>query len=211
MIAVPTVTRSNQLLAMVLGYLAFSAVYLGAGTVHLRPPTLLQPGPLDAALPFLDWSVWVYLTQFFLLPFAIASARDDVDRSHTLYGLLVATALAAVVFLAWPTQVARATPTGEGLTALAWRLLHDVDVPANCFPSLHVALAAIAGRALWRRGARVVAVLWPALIAVSTLTTRQHVAWDVFGGLVLAAVAIVLTPRLLRLERTQLAHDAAGA
>jgi membrane-associated phospholipid phosphatase len=211
MIGVPTVQRSNQLLAMVAAYLAFSAVYLGAGTVQLRPPTTLMPGPLDAALPFLDWSIWVYLTQFFLLPFAIASARDDVDRSHALYGMLVATAIAAIVFLAWPTQVARETPSGEGLTALAWRLLHGIDVTANCFPSLHVALAAIAGRALWRRGARVVAVLWPALIAISTLTTRQHIAWDVAGGLALAAVAILLTPRLLRLERSQLAHDAAGA
>lgn len=211
MIAVPTVHRSNQLLAMVLGYLAFSAVYLGVGTMHLRPPTTLAPGPLDALLPYLDWSVWVYLTQFFLLPFAIASARDDVDRSYTLYGMLIATAIAAVVFLAWPTQVVRETPTGSGLTALAWRLLHGLDVPANCFPSLHVALAAIAGRTLWRRGAGVAAVLWPALVVVSTLTTRQHVAWDVAGGLVLAAIAILLTPRLFRLERTQLAHGAPGA
>jgi PAP2 superfamily len=210
-IPVPTIRRSNQFLAMVLGYLAFSAVYLGVGTVHLRTPTLLAPGPLDGLLPFLDWSVWVYLTQFFLLPFAIAAARDDVDRSHTLYALLVATVLAATVFLAWPTQIPRETPSGDGLTALAWRLLHDVDVPANCFPSLHVALAVISGRALWRRGIRVVAVVWPALIAISTLTTRQHVAWDVAGGLALAALAVLITPKVLRLERTQLAHDAAGA
>ncbi len=84
-------------------------------------------------------------------------------------------------------------------------------MPANCFPSLHVALAAIAGCALWRRGIRVVAVIWPALIAVSTLTTRQHVAWDVAGGLLLAGVVIVLTPKVFRLERTQFAHDTAGA
>lgn len=211
MIAVPAVTRSNQVIAMVLAYLAFSAVYLGTGTLHLRTPATLAPGTLDAALPFLDWSVWVYLSQFILLPLAIAAARDDADRSHALYGMLFATALAALVFLAWPTQVARATPDAGGLTALAWRLLHDIDVPANCFPSLHVALAVIAGRALWRRGVRVVAVTWPALIALSTVTTRQHVAWDVAGGLVLAFIVIVLAPKVFRLERTQLAHDAAGA
>lgn len=211
MIGVPTVTRSNQALAMVLAYLAFSAIYLGTSALAPGAPTTLAPGPLDAGLPFLDWSVWVYLTQFVLLPIAIVAARDDIDRSHALYGMLLATALAALVFLAWPTQVVRETPTGGGLTALAWRMLHNIDVPVNCFPSLHVALAAIAGRALWRRGARAVAVLWPALIAISTLTTRQHVAWDVAGGLVLAAIAIGLTPKVLRVERTQLAHDAAGA
>lgn len=211
MIGVPVIRRGNQLAAMALGYAAFSAIYLGAGALHLRPPATLSPGFVDALFPFLEWSVWVYFSQFVLLPFAIASARDDTDRSHALYGMLVATALAAIVFVAWPTQVARHTPEGESLTALAWRLLHGADVTTNCFPSLHVALAAIAGRALWRRGARVTAVLWPALIAVSTLTTRQHVALDIAGGLALAALAIALTPRILRLERPQLAHDAAGA
>lgn len=211
MIGVPLIRRSHQALAMVLGYLAFSAVYLGAGTLHLVAPTTLAPGRVDALVPFLEWSVWIYLTQFLLLPFAIATARDDRDRSYALYGMLVATALAAIVFLGWPTQIARETPAADTATGLAWRLLHDVDVPANCFPSLHVALAVIAGRALWRRAARAIAVLWPTLIAVSTLTTRQHVAWDVAGGLALAAFAIALTPRILRLERAQLAHDPAGA
>ena len=198
MIALPVVRRSNQITAMILGYLAFSAMYLGAGHIKLAASTTLAPGALDAAVPMLEWSVWIYLSQFVLLPFAIASARDDVDRSHALYGMLVATVLATVVFLLWPTEIVRHAPTDGTVTAWAWRMLHDVDVPSNCFPSLHVALAVIAGRTLWRRGVRVVAVLWPALIAVSTLTTRQHVALDVAGGLVLAALAIVLTPRIVR-------------
>jgi membrane-associated phospholipid phosphatase len=76
------------------------------------------------------------------------------------------------------------------------------DTPANCFPSLHVALAAVSGVLLWRRGWRLAAVLWPCAIAVSTLTTKQHVAWDIPGGLALAAVAWALVPRLLHHERT---------
>jgi membrane-associated phospholipid phosphatase len=210
-IAVPVIRRSNQGLAMVLGYAAFSAVYLGTGRLHLVPPTLLAPGPIDAAVPFVEWTVWIYLTQFLLLPTAIVAARDDTDRSYALYAMLVATVLAAAIFLAWPTQVARATPGADGLTGLAWGLLHGVDTPANCFPSLHIALAVIAGRALWRRGWVVPALVWPVLITLSTLTTKQHVAWDIAGGLALAVLAIRLTPRILRLERTQLAHDSAGA
>lgn len=186
---------------MVLGYIAFSAVYLGSGTLHLVTPTMLIPGALDAAVPFLDWTVWIYLTQFLLLPTAIAFARDDVDRSHTFYAMLLATIVAATIFLTWPTQIARDTPAANGLTGLAWRLLHYADTPANCFPSLHVSLAVVAARALWRRGALVLATIWPVLIAISTLTTRQHVAWDIAGGLLLAAFALWLTPRILSLER----------
>ncbi|WP_313950149.1 phosphatase PAP2 family protein [Accumulibacter sp.] len=209
MIAVPAIRRSNQLSAMLLGYLAFSAVYLGSGTLQLVAPTTLHGSTLDAAVPYLDWTVWVYLTQFILLPTAIVSARDDSDRSQTLYAMLLATLLAAPIFLAWPTVVLRPTPP-DGFTGLAWRLLYLADTPANCFPSLHVALATIAGRALWRRGACALAVVWPSLIAVSTLTTRQHVAWDIAGGICCAAIALWLTKRIFRLDCTRPAHDAAG-
>jgi membrane-associated phospholipid phosphatase len=194
---------------MVIGYLVFSALYLGSGTLHIVPPTLLALGALEARVPFLDWTLWVYLTQFLLLPFAIVTARDDTDRSYTLYAMLIAALLAAAVFLAWPTEIARQLPASDGLTGLAWRLLYLADTPTNCFPSLHVALAAIAARALWRRGALVLACAWPALIALSTLTTRQHIVWDIAGGLVLAVFAIRLTPRMLRLERAQLTHRTA--
>ncbi|MER2544589.1 MAG: phosphatase PAP2 family protein [Candidatus Accumulibacter phosphatis] len=201
MIPVPGIRRSNQALAMLLGYLAFSALYLGSGTLRLVKPTTLVPGALDTIVPFVDWTVWIYLTQFLLLPSAIACARDDTDRSRTFYAMLLATVVASVIFLAWPTQIARETPAAAGLTGLAWRLLHLADPPANCFPSLHVALAVIAARALWRRGAVVVAAIWPILIAASTLSTRQHVASDVAGGVLLAALALWLTPRILRLDR----------
>jgi hypothetical protein len=211
MISVPGVTRQRQGSAMLFAYLAFSAVYVGCSTLHPLAPTLLQGGALDFAVPYLDWSVWIYLTQFLLLPTAIVGARDDLDRSHCLYAMLFATALAAIVFLAWPTQITRPTPPSEGLTAAAWRLLYAADTPANCFPSLHVALAAIAGRALWRRGSVVAAVGWPGLIALSTLTTRQHVAWDIVGALLCAAAALWLTPRMLRLEFPQPADDPASS
>lgn len=202
MIAAPAIQRSNQAPAMILGYAAFSAVYLGSGTLHWTTPVALVPSALDAAVPFLGWTVWIYLTQFLLLPAAIVLARDDIDRSHTFYAMFVATVLAAAVFLSWPTQLPRGEPDSAGITGLAWRMLYFADTPANCFPSLHVALAAIAGRALWRRGAMLPAVIWPTLITISTLTTRQHVVWDIAGGLVLAAFAVWLTPRIIRLERT---------
>ncbi len=211
MIAVPAIRRSNQAAAMVLGYLAFGVVYLGSGALRLVAPTALAPSALDAAVPYLGWSVWVYLSQFLLIASGILFARDDLDRSHTFYALLVATVAAAPFFIAWPTTVPRVAPGTDGITGLAWRLLHLADTPANCFPSLHVALAVISARALWRRGWQTLATVWPILIIVSTLTTRQHVAWDIPGGLALGIFALWLTPRILRLERAQLADDTADA
>jgi membrane-associated phospholipid phosphatase len=211
MIEAPLIRRANQARALVLGYVAFSIVYLGSGSLHLRAPLALEPSSTDAMIPFVDWTIWIYLTQLALLPLAITLARDDFDRSRTFYAMIVATALAAVIFVAWPTQLERQTVPTVGLTGLAWSALYFSDTPNNCFPSLHAALAAIAGGALWRRRLHAPALLWPASIALATLMTKQHVVWDLAGGLLLAAAAWILTPRLVRYERTQPIRDAAGA
>src|SRR6185436_1131722 len=42
-------------------YLLFCLVYLGAAAIDLRPPELLQPSPVDRAVPFLPWTIAVYL------------------------------------------------------------------------------------------------------------------------------------------------------
>ena len=209
MITAPAIVAANQWRGMALGYLVFSGLYLGAAALHLGPPRVLEPGAIDAAIPFVEETIWIYLTQFLLLPVAIVAARDDRDRTRCFYALLLATALAAAVFVAWPTRLERPELTATGATGLAWAALHLADTPFNCFPSLHVALAAIAGVTLWRRDWRQAALLWPGAIAVSTLTTRQHIAWDAAGALALAALAWMLTPKVIRHERPQPARVAA--
>ncbi|HYR33659.1 MAG TPA: phosphatase PAP2 family protein [Burkholderiales bacterium] len=207
MIRVPLITAANQARALLLGYLAFSLVYLGSGGLHVGAPLAVPASGLDAAIPYVPATIWIYLTQFLLLPGSIVLARDDDDRSRAFYAMLVATALAAAVFVLWPTQLERQSPPAQGLMGFAWSALYFSDTPNNCLPSLHVALAALAGCVLWRSGWRLTAVLWPSLIALSTLTTKQHVLIDVAGGLALAAVAWVLVPKLVCHERPQPAHN----
>lgn len=211
MIALPRVHGGNQVRAMAIAYLVFCALYLGAAQLQLRDPVVLEPSALDAAVPFLPWSVWIYLSQFILLPTGIVLARDNQDRATALYAMLSATALAAVVFVIWPTTLPRPGVTAGGPTGAAWTLLYLGDTPYNCLPSLHVALAAIAGGSLWRAGRTALALAWPSAIVLSTLTTKQHVVLDSLAGLLLAAAAWVLISPLTRHERAQPAHHAAGA
>ena len=101
--------------------------------------------------------------------------------------------IAVLFFLLLPTTLPR-----EGLpepgslvtlskTALAY--LQSIDPETNCFPSLHVAappfLAIVSARirpnkAVW------FSFVWIAVIAYSTLATRQHVYIDIAGAAVLA-------------------------
>src|SRR6185436_14225959 len=43
-------------------YLVFCLFYLGAAAIDLRPPQLLQPSLIDRAIPFLPWTIALYLT-----------------------------------------------------------------------------------------------------------------------------------------------------
>jgi hypothetical protein len=208
---VPVIDHRNQLLALAIGYGAFCVLYLGSAALQLSKARLLAPTALDSAIPFVGWTVWIYLSQLALLPLSIILARDDAERSHSFYAMLMATLLAAAIFVGWPTELARQAWGTGGLTGLAWRLLYLCDTPANCFPSLHVTLACIAGGGLWRAGFRRAAVLWPGTIALATLTTKQHIAWDVIGGLALALTAWHLTSKLLQYERAQSVRHAGSA
>jgi membrane-associated phospholipid phosphatase len=211
----PPITAANQGRALAIGYGIFVALYLGSAALPAGARVVLEPTALDRAIPFAAWTIWIYLAQFLLLPAAIVCARDDGERSRTFYAMLLATAIAAIVFVLWPTQLDRPAAPSEGLTGIAWTLLYMSDTSGNCLPSLHVALASLAGMALWRRGWRTHALIWPLLIGIAALTTKQHVAWDLLAGLVLAVLVVlawILTPKLVRNDEPQRpATDAARA
>ena len=200
MIRLPLISEKFRVHALVSGYLVFCLLYLGSHMLRLTPATSLRPTALDELIPFVDASIWVYFSQFILLPMAVFFARDARDRSHVFYAAVLATAIAAVIFLLWPTQLERPPITANGLTGMAWDFLFATDTDGNCFPSLHGALAALSGAALWRRGWRYLAVTWPLLIALATLTTKQHIVWDTLAGLLLAWLAWTLTPRWFRYD-----------
>ena len=210
LLKLPAVNHANLVLYMVVGYLVFGALYLGSASVAFRAPWVLEPTAIDRAVPFVAGSIWVYLSQFLLLPWALASARDDAARSRAFYSMLLATLLSVLVFALFPTHVPRPpAPTG-GLLGLAWQGLRLADTPNNACPSLHVSLSALAGALLWQRKRRLIAVAWPACISASTLTTRQHVAWDIAGGLLIAALAWFLIPRLVTYDHAPRADRTAG-
>lgn len=171
-------------MAMMLGgYLLFCLLYLGAPLLAMRAPATVPALWPDDMIPFMPMALWPYLSQFALLFCAIWFAPDNAQRTRTFYAMLLASAVASVIFIVFPTELPRQTVEGAG-----WKLLYTLDVPGNCFPSLHAALAALSAAALMRagRGWAVAVPLWVAVIIFSTLATKQHMVIDIVGGLALA-------------------------
>jgi membrane-associated phospholipid phosphatase len=140
-------------------------------------------------------SLWVYVS---LAPALLATRRELYAYALAMTATCIA---ALVIFYFWPTAV----PVAD----IDWTLhpgvdfLKNMDASGNAFPSLHVATAVFSGvwlHHLLRRfsGPQWVLLLnwiWCIGIIYSTLATRQHVAVDVLGGLVLGSLAAGLSLR----------------
>ena len=106
-----------------------------------------------------------------------------------------------IVFYFWPTAVPAADIDWARYPDVDF--LKNVDAAGNAFPSLHVATAFFSGRlagspdaSIRRAGVgRLINWMWCIGIIYSTLATRQHVAVDALGGLMLGGVAAWLSLR----------------
>jgi membrane-associated phospholipid phosphatase len=156
-------------------------------------PVLSMPiSALDSVIPFQGiWfyayaSLWVYTS---LVPALIGTVYKLME--YTVFiALLCLLGFATFYFL--PTTV----PYHMGMWGNdpAMRALQSVDLAGNAFPSLHVASAVFSALCLHRllkelvapKAIHLINIVWCCLIVYSTLAIKQHVVWDVLGGMVLA-------------------------
>ncbi|MEW6130794.1 MAG: phosphatase PAP2 family protein [Acidobacteriota bacterium] len=171
-----------------ISYVSFVLLYTLTGNVHLQTPVVLSPSTIDRRIPFIDWTVWIYHSQFLLLALNIALLKSRENLSRVFYALNFASLLSFFIFFIYPTTIPRLPLNDVGLTREALAMLYAIDAPTNCFPSLHISLAWLSAAGVWREnhqfGAAI--ILWTLFISLSTLTTKQHFFIDVAGGLVIA-------------------------
>jgi membrane-associated phospholipid phosphatase len=159
--------------------------------------------PVDHWVPFsANWAAF-YQSVFFAHILALwLPGNAGAVRGYTR-DIAFAYAGAAVAFWLYPTL----SPRPDGTDALLYRwLIAHVDGPRNAFPSLHAALATLAGGYLWRHfraaGASmlwpVALVLWWITLLYSTLATRQHRVLDLVAGVALAGLIVFCTRRRWR-------------
>jgi membrane-associated phospholipid phosphatase len=189
-------THARLKLGLTVGLvMAFCIPYFLIQRFPVRPPRTLHPSGLDGLVPFQPAWTAVYQSLYLLMPGVAWLADSAESLLRYARGFVALSAAGFAVFMAFPVVGPRplvASP--EGL----YGLLVRYDSPLNCFPSLHVALAAYSllfAQHLLTGARRVVAGLvwpsaaWTAAIAYSTLATKQHYAVDLPAGLLLALLA----------------------
>jgi membrane-associated phospholipid phosphatase len=185
--------------ACFVGAVLFVFVYLSAGYIGIANAVPLVKLYPDYAIPFMRWTIWIYISDYVFVPCAFFWVTKPDYYSAMLYAMIIATLTACLIFISYPTLMLR-EPLSNSFSDLARSLLYLIDFPTNCFPSLHVALAILAAFFIFKenRNWGFVSAIWTFLIAVSTMTIKQHYFVDVIGGFVLAVYALIMTRYLLR-------------
>jgi membrane-associated phospholipid phosphatase len=190
--AAPMLASARHRWTIGLGLAALqSAIYFGIGQLPLHRSTELLRTALDDAIPFWPWTAWCYLPFYagtFLL--AIGGFRRRALFDRTARSVVLVMIVGAICHLTiraeYPRPVLRPPHSGLSEAFMAW--VQHVDAPGNVFPSLHVAHTTMLSILLLRDRPILgrVALVMATLLALSTLTTKQHFLADVVSGYVLA-------------------------
>jgi membrane-associated phospholipid phosphatase len=156
---------------------------------------------LDAAFPFVPAAAVIYLTVY-VMPWIAPFVLHTPARLRELArALALAILLAGISYLLVPAELIDTGPTNAEAVGRLYRLADWINLTHNYFPSLHVGIAVVCAVTFSRystRSAGTIYWLWAALIAISTVLTKQHYVLDVVVGAVLG----VFAARMARAGRT---------
>lgn len=169
--------------------LYYGARLLNRGRTHLD----FSCG-LDRVIPAVPWTIVIYSVcylLFWVVNYVLCARGEKRDAYRFFCADFLAKAVCFFLFLLLPATMERPVIDGNSLWDDALRLLYQIDAPDNLFPSIHCLVSwfsyiGVRGRKDIPRWYRMLSLAMALAVFVSTLTTRQHVIADIFGGVLLA-------------------------
>ena len=174
----------------------------------ITQPKYIIHAPLDDLIPFNEWFVIPYCSWFLLLVAVTALLwwKDTASYDKLCLMMFSGMTFCLIVYMLLPNGL-DLRPTVEEIgrsNPAMWvmQLLWKADASVNVCPSIHCQSTACMAIAISesklaeeRPMLRPIALVWAALICLSTVFTKQHSVLDVVCGL---AVAVVWLPVLYR-------------
>lgn len=209
----PSLKFSTRVQHLASALLLFTVLYsltniYSAAVFNLYPERIHKLAiSFDTAIPFISafiipysWSLLLFIASFFMV-------RTTKQLANLTHRLLLATALACLVFYGYPARFSFVRPLISDWSAIGYNFLSLTDKPFNQWPSLHVSYALLLCFSLWqvfdKQKSKVAVISYRlgllivcSLIIVSTVFTYQHHVVDIIGGIGLTAVVLWLTARI---------------
>lgn len=146
----------------------------------------------DEAIPFWPTWAWVYLAFYYpAILYLNLIAKSPHHFNHIVASFLILLFMHMLIFLLFPVETPphwRTVRPNRPLSERFMRFAQRIDDSTNCFPSMHVSVATLAAihahaaLGLW-------AYLFPVVIAISCVFTKQHYLVDLPFGALLGVIA----------------------
>ena len=161
--------------------------------------------PVDAMIPTVYWTVLIYFGCYiFWIINYIYNARMSKEHCYIFLGTdWIGKVICFILYVAYPTTNTRHQIVGDGIWAELMRLLYRIDEADNLFPSIHclvswICYIGIRGNKKVPLAFRVFSCIMALAVCISTLTTKQHVIYDVVAGIALAEAGYFILGRIGR-------------
>jgi len=186
-------TKENKIWIGFAWFVIAGSLYLGSNHIHFFEPRFLPMSWVDLGTPFIPQTVWVYMSEYLFFYTIFLTCRDIVNLNRYIYSFLALQLVSVTIFWLWPTTYPRdAYPlipdAMDRATYFLFNSLRQTDSPASCAPSLHVSSVYLSSFLFLKEQKEkfIWFFVWGTLIAISTLTTKQHYLIDVITGFMMA-------------------------
>lgn len=161
---------------------------------------------LDNRIPF--WPRWVWIYSLLYYPFIVSTIltihnfRQFAYTSANFLILLVVQVTIAFLFPVKAPDHWRGYDPNDSISEKFLSVVHSFDKGGNCFPSMHIAAAMLATlhmvhNLLGQFGTVAYGIfVFPILIMMSCLFTKQHYLLDLAAGCALAVAVFSLYPMM---------------
>jgi len=193
---------TKRLAAIIILIILFLLTYTTTNHFSIWGPWQLPMFNIEKNIPFIPWSVSIYLSVYLLIIIALIIIPKNKFKP-AIYGMFGIMIIHGLFFLIIPTTYPRPNfPLDiSAINYYLYKFLIAADLPQNCFPSQHVSMCIFLSIFIYLINKKIGAIflLWSLLIIMSTLTLKQHYILDVLGGLIVAAITnIILFRRMSR-------------
>lgn len=151
---------------------------------------------IDDRIPVVSWMVSIYLGcyVFWVINYVIGCRQDKQTAYRFLAADFFAKIVCLICFVAFPTTNTRPDIAGTSVWDAVLRFVYRADAADNLLPSIHCLTSWFCYIAVRKndripRWYKITSLVIAVAVCISTLTTKQHVIWDVAAGILLAELS----------------------